>query len=349
MSRLKKYFTDNRERLEKYADYISGIFFFVGFVFDYFTVSSILSPWATYISLAYFLGVAILIYLKELYFRGNVFFDFVISFLLGSYASMVFIYYIRGGDLIVNLPILFAIGAFMFANEFLKKKYRLMVELATFGVTTIFYFIFITPIIMKGVGDRQFYVAISIAFVFLFFYLYFLYRVSKEEKKFKIHYFLTIPILLLGLAFYLKVLPAVPLNLHYSGFYKNISSEIIEGEKYYTYDGKINRNFDVQNFDSSTFLQRVVVPTSSEERLYFYSEIEAPIDFNFNVTHRWQYYNENKKAWQTVSEVTYPVSGGRVGGYRGYTYITNLQKGKYKVSVLVNGDRYIGSSSIVVK
>ncbi|MDQ5957151.1 MAG: hypothetical protein QG614_126 [Patescibacteria group bacterium] len=335
-----------KDYANKYFGILSSIIFFAGFIIDYIFLPAITNVSMIYFSVVYFISLGILIYVKEIFYKNNIFLNFIISFISGSYASFVFVYYIRGGDLLINLPILSVILFFMFANEFIKKKYRLLVELLTYSIITIFYFIFLIPVITRSLSDKEFYLSLLISFIFLYTYLYCIYQISKDDLRIKLHYFLAVPILFLGFCFYFKVLPAVPLSLHYSSFYGQVESEIVEGEKYYIYDNPISRNL---NIFKSYFLRRSAQATDLTNGLYFYSEIEAPIDFNFKITNTWQYYNPNSNSWSIVSEVSYSASGGRKGGYRGYSYINNLKPGKYKVLVLVNDSRYIGSASINVK
>lgn len=356
---MNNFFKNLKIFLREKFEIFSGLFFFIGFALDYFGLPSVLSKVSLYIGFSYFIIIGLLIFVREFFVSNNIskniiikykaFFDISIAILLGSFTSFSMVYYLRGGDIIVNLPILSIILILMFANEFLRKKYRIVTELIAYSISTIFFFIFAIPIILKGVGDREFAIAMIFSFVYLYLYLRLMYSLNKENNKsskrdsglkIKLHNYIILPILLLCVAFYFKLIPAVPLNLHYINFYKNIYSYNEGGKKYYEYEWKINRGFN--------FKRVVSLRDLGGDKIYFYTEIEAPIDFVFRATHKWEYYNESKKVWETVNEVTYDVNGGREGGYRGYTFINNLKKGEYKVSVLINGNRYIGSARIYV-
>ena len=328
----------------KYFGLASAIFFFAGFVWDYFMAPSILEPLAIHLSGGYFLMLTILIYLKEVRLKNNIYFKLFVSFALGFYASLIFIYYIRGGDILVNLPILFILFFFMFANEFVKNKYRKLVELSSFSITTIFYFIFIIPVIVKSLSDMQFYIALFSSFVFLFFYLKFIFDKDEELKRYRLHYYIISPILLLALAFYLKLLPAVPLSLHYSGFYKSINSNLDNaGVRYYDFNSKINRDI------MSLGVRKIKKEDLIDNKVYYYSEVEAPTNLNTIITHTWDKYDEKSSKWVNISKVSYPAVGGREGGYRGYSFINVNSEGKYRVSVIINGSRYIGSAKIIIE
>ena len=68
---------------------------------------------------------------------------------------------------------------------------------------------------------------------------------------------------------------------------------------------------------------------ASGESLSVYSAVFAPIQLRTNIVHNWQRYDENA-GWQTQSIVRFPITGGRDGGYRGYSTKSMPQRGRWR-------------------
>jgi hypothetical protein len=49
-----------------------------------------------------------------------------------------------------------------------------------------------------------------------------------------------------------------------------------------------------------------------------------------------------KRRWVSVSVVSYPINGGRDGGYRGYTVKRHPQDGDWRVDISTGDGRLLG-------
>jgi len=68
----------------------------------------------------------------------------------------------------------------------------------------------------------------------------------------------------------------------------------------------------------------------------------APVHFTMKIVHSWQHYNGKRKRWVPVSVVSYPINGGRDGGYRGYTIKTNPGPGEWRVDISTGDGHLLG-------
>ena len=68
------------------------------------------------------------------------------------------------------------------------------------------------------------------------------------------------------------------------------------------------------------------------ERVYCVSSVFAPRGISADLYHRWEHFDK-KYGWQAVSRIGFGLSGGRQGGFRGYTYKQNIQSGEWRVKV----------------
>jgi hypothetical protein len=84
------------------------------------------------------------------------------------------------------------------------------------------------------------------------------------------------------------------------------------------------------------------------EAVYVYSSVFAPTKLSLTLAHEWQYYDEILGAWKTVNNISFPVSGGRDGGYRGYTMKTNVTSGKWRVNVITSYGAVLGRVAFTV-
>ena len=53
-------------------------------------------------------------------------------------------------------------------------------------------------------------------------------------------------------------------------------------------------------------------------------------------------YNEESNEWENVEDIGYDITGGRDGGFRGYTYKTNVTQGEWEVQVLTEEEQVLG-------
>ncbi|MEK7079713.1 MAG: DUF2914 domain-containing protein, partial [Patescibacteria group bacterium] len=65
--------------------------------------------------------------------------------------------------------------------------------------------------------------------------------------------------------------------------------------------------------------------------------------------HHWEHYNEVTKHWVDEGHITFAISGGRDGGYRGYSEKDNLASGKWRVTVETLEGQVIGRISFHVE
>lgn len=329
--------------------HISAFLFVLGFVLDYFTLPDVTSIAAVYFGGILMLILGSLIYFRELVetekinFKNEIkyvsFLSLLITFLLGSYTSFVFVYYIKGGDIISNIPILLLILGLMISNEFIKNKWRLYVDLITYSLATIFYFIFAVPYVFKSVSLLTFIISLIISNLFLYFYLKEIFKLNINILKYKLHNYLLFPNLVLFLIYVGGTFPAVPLSLKYAGLYKDVKVTRDDTSLTYTLNGTINRNI---------FLN-YVVKKSETNQINFYTELQAPDNLTGTVSHIWEYYSESQKKWIQINEIKYNIYGGRSDGYRGYSKITNLRIGDYRIKVILDGKRLAGEKRFSVE
>jgi hypothetical protein len=91
-----------------------------------------------------------------------------------------------------------------------------------------------------------------------------------------------------------------------------------------------------------------VVHLAPGEPMAVYAAVFAPIKLTTHVTDRWRWFDPAKQKWVTLSQVTYAISGGREGGYRGYTIKRNPKPGQWRVDIKTDDGRLLGRLSFEV-
>jgi len=78
------------------------------------------------------------------------------------------------------------------------------------------------------------------------------------------------------------------------------------------------------------------------DKVFVFSSIFAPTDLKKSIFHRWNWYNTATESWEVIEDIGYDITGGRSGGYRGYTYKSNVKEGEWKVEVLTEEELVLG-------
>jgi hypothetical protein len=76
--------------------------------------------------------------------------------------------------------------------------------------------------------------------------------------------------------------------------------------------------------------------------VYVFSSIFAPTGLKKTMIHRWTWYDDKTNNWELVEDISFDITGGRNGGFRGYTYKNNVKPGLWKVQVLTTEELLLG-------
>lgn len=136
----------------------------------------------------------------------------------------------------------------------------------------------------------------------------------------------------ISLFYFFKLIPPVPLALN-----SGIVAHDIQLE-----NGKYIVSYETDEwyvFWRDHSLEYIHEPN---EKIYVFSSIFAPTALEKTIFHRWKWYNNQTENWELMEDIGYDITGGRDGGYRGYTYKQNLKLGIWKVEVLTEEELVLG-------
>jgi Protein of unknown function (DUF2914) len=337
---------------EKHGKHFLTVTFFAGFAVDVVLLPSISNPLYPYIGIVYMSLVGFGFILREAQThllsigRGSrkivALVTIATSFALGNLLSYVFIYYIRSGDLQTSWPLYVFLLAAIFVNEISFKAHtKILINVWLFFVSIVFYIIFNTPLYYREVSDTVF--VRSIIFGFLICYLYSgLFTLVLYNKKlgFRVYGLAAATPILIAVLYFSNTLPAVPLTLREEGIYSSVKRNTTGN-----YDFEPVKNMPQTLLGIGNKQQVFPKPGQS---LYFYGAVLAPSKVGSSISHTWEKYNLSTKKWEQKEKIEFPIVGGRKEGYRGYSVLTNVQNGRYRVQVKVGGKRVVGQREFLV-
>jgi hypothetical protein len=331
--------------VKKYERTLSAFGMVAGFITDNLMFRRIDLP-NTQVIFAAYLGVAAfsivgLHFLERraregrMYARWRAFFPMATQFALGGLWSAFLVFYSRSAVLTKSWPYLALLTAFFIGNEVLKRYHSRLVF-----TTTLFFFATFTcaivtvPIYTHTIGKFTFLASGGIAVGVLVLFLYLLAMVNRPQfvaARGKITLGVAGVYVLMNVFYFTNTLPPLPLALSRGGVYHavkktgDVYQAVAESAPWYTQFG--------------------VPPTlhvKPGQALYAYSAVFAPIKLSTKVVHRWRRYDPKTGHWITLSTVTFPINGGRDGGYRGYTIKHNIQPGDWRVDINTIDGHLIG-------
>ncbi len=260
---------------------------------------------------------------------------FASQFALGGLWSGFLIFYTRSAVLIASWPFLLVLAAIFIGNEIFKHYHSRLAFTATLLFFGLFSYAIVTvPIFTHTIGVFTFLfsgAAAAGAFAVFLYVLFLFGRSSFVASKWQIVAGAAGVYALINLFWFTGVLPPLPIALARSGVYNMVKHT---GDDYFG-------TAEPQPWYTNA-LAPPVVHVAPGQPLYVYSAVFAPVRFSTQIVHSWQRYNGKARRWIPVSVVTYPINGGRDGGYRGYTIKKHPQDGDWRVDIATADGRLLG-------
>ena len=339
-----------KEKYDRYERHFSSISIVAGFIFDSLTFRRIDHLFEDIRMLSYLAIAAMSITLLSIIEnkregsagsrRGSSRIHssalFALEFVFGGLFSAFFIFYFRSGPIMSSWPFLLIFLAFIIGNELLRERYLLFTfRMAVFFFALFSFCIFFLPILFGTMGPAIFifsgFVSIAVVAVFIYF-LNWLMPKRLAQSKTALKFFIGGLYFLLNILYFANIIPPIPLSLKDVGVF-----HYVERTSTNTYT-VVTEPHPWSDFAKRYEDFHLVVGSP----VYVYSAVFAPTNLTTEIVHAWQFYDENKKSWTTVSEITYPIYGGHDNGYRGYSMKTNVSPGLWRVNIETVRGQVIG-------
>lgn len=320
--------------------------FFAGVSWDNLTLGRIDRLADSLILLAYLLllgGLIVLVNLvekgivrKSFFLKYREWYPLAIQFLLGGLFSAYVIYFRQSASLTKTSLFLLILFILLVANEFLKNRLtNIYFQTALYFLASFSFFIFFLPVITKIINTWMFLAGGVLSLGLVLGMVYLLYRLlalgSREEFR-RVMVLIGSLFLVLNLFYFLNWIPPIPLSLKSGGVYHQVKRV---GDQYQL-QFEHPEWYQIFKNDDDPFHY---VPGDT---VFCFTSVFAPTRLKTEVYHHWQKYSESKGRWETTDRMSFPITGGRDGGYRGYTFKRNASPGEWRIDVETKDGRLLG-------
>jgi hypothetical protein len=342
-----KSFYDNTKK------YHPLIAFFSGFTWDSLTLTRIDLLMDNMLLFIYILLAGLSIYLVTLAEENLIEHPLVLKykdlypnltpFFFGSLFSAYVVYYFQSASLTKNWLFLLFLIILLLSNEFLKDRFaHFQFQISLYYLAAFSFFIFYLPVLFETMNSFLFILSGFISSLFISGLIYLLYLKMRENLKphlKRLGIILASIYILFNLLYFFNIIPPVPLSLKEAGIFHDVQR----------IDNSYNLKFEQGAWYEPFKVSDDLFHHRDGDLVYCYTSIFAPTNLNTKIFHHWQMYDENKDKWITSDRTSYKITGGREGGFRGYTNKRNVQSGQWRVDVETELEQLLGRVSFTIE
>ena len=337
-----------------YERYISPLSLLAGFIADNFILLKRVDVWESEILLFFYLSLAAIgIVLLNAVESGRVrhlrvlaiapILPVVAQFAFGGLFSAFVSLYSRSAAFVGTWIFVAALVVLLLGNERFRKLYvRFSFQISLYFFALFLFLIFFLPVVLHKIGTQMFLLSGLIAILCISLLLLVLSRVSPEiERRERTRSARSIAVIwfVITALYFSNAIPPLPLALKDAGVYHGVT-HLSDG----TY---VTQGENHQWYEAFLPVAATYHALPGEGALVFTS-VFAPTGLSTQILHVWQWYDPVSKAWITRNTLSFTISGGRDGGYRGYSRTFNLTPGKWRVNVVLPSGSVIGRVSFEV-
>ena len=338
--------------------FLPVVFFFAGVTYDTVTLTRIDRLLDNLILLLYLMVLGILIVLKgrtdlqkihgepvttgkaaHVLDRAEPYYPMGIQFLLGGLFSAYTIFYSQSASLTTTAVFFGVLVLLLVGNEFLHDRLSsLKLLISLYALVAFCFFTFFLPV-LTGIMNWIMVVlgaVLSLALALRVLELVYQGQTSRARMELVKAGGPAVAVVAVLIAFYfLNWIPPVPLSLKLGGIYHQVEKV----------DGLYHLTFEKPAWYQ--VMKRSDNPFHGDGPAYCFTAVFAPVDLKTIIYHRWQYRmvtpgRSSKGDFSTTDRIPIRISGGREGGYRGYTIKQHVPPGEWRVDVETEDGRVIG-------
>ena len=336
-----------RKFLTRHQKYSAIIFFIAGFIFDSLTLGRIDRLYDVIMLCLYMTLLTTVLYLYNVVDDGKwkntklgeyeEYLPLAIQFFFGGLSSAYVIYFSRSVSLSKTMSFFIILIVLFFANEYLKKRIsNKYLQFSVYFFISFTFFVFMIPVFIKEMNTGIFIVSGAVSLVCTLILIVFIYIISPSTRL-EVHLGKIIGLILsiygvINLFYFLNLIPPVPLAMetglvaHNIGIRNNKYVVSYETDEWYVFWRDYRHKFILQ----------------PDGTVYVFSSIFAPTDLEKSILHRWKWFDRNTGSWEIMDNIGYEITGGRDGGYRGYTFKNNVKPGRWQIEVITEEGLVLG-------
>lgn len=267
----------------------------------------------------------------------------VMQFAFGGLFSGYLSLYSRSAAYALSWIFIIVLAALLLGNERFTRLYvRFTFQISLLFATLFSFLIFFLPVIFHRIDPAMFVgsgvTSLVIIALFLWFLAFFIPEIRVQLPKVAVS--IASIFVVFNVLYFFNVIPPLPLALKDAGVYHEVSRDaagnyILEAEPLPWYE---------EFFRYNTIFHR-----AGAGPVYVWTAIFAPTALSITVLDQWQRYDDASRSWQTVATLPFYITGGRDGGYRGYTLLTDPPAGAWRVNVITQYGALIGQVSFTLE
>ncbi len=341
-----------RELYDRYEKLLMPTMLVGGFLLDYITFANIEIRTTLAILFAqwFLAGSAILFIhfydeqklpISALLNYMRLFAPLLLQFTFGALLGSSLIFYWFSGAFSVSWPLFGMVVLLMIFNErFRDYLEKLWVQVSVYFFCTISLVSLALPFLLASLSAWLFVLASLGSLVLFLLDVHFLSKWLENLRQQKKNIIVSIfcITIIMNLLYFTNIIPPIPLALRDAGVYHNL----------YLSGGKYVMKSESENFFKTAIFGQTIYAKPGE-KIYLYTAIFAPAKLQTTIVHRWQYYDEIKKEWIDKGKLSFIINGGRKDGYKGYSWLSNLAEGKWRVYVQNERGQVLGVVRFSVK
>jgi hypothetical protein len=329
---LKSRALDFYHRHEKYA----GLAIFgAGFVWDSLTMTRVDNPIDNIILLFYLVIIGFMIVQTLRRQRGAApvkwlrklepYFLSAMQFCFGGLFSSYVIFYFKSASWTKTQFFFLLLVCLWIGNEFLHERLQNAELLSALYCFCLLSFLaFFLPVVLERISTWIFLLAgfLSLAISLFVFSLGLLSRPSGGMSQMRpVAGWILSTFFVVNALYFSNLIPPVPLALKSAGIYHHVA--------------RTSKGYAVKYVSPPFYMfwRKGDDPFyfSPGETVFCYTAIFAPRGIRVPVRHVWSY--KSAKGWLRTDQIGFQISGGRDGGYRGFTGKTGILLGEWRVEV----------------
>jgi hypothetical protein len=267
-------------------------------------------------------------------------FPWAMQFCFGGLFSSYVVFYFKSASWTRTQVFFLVLVFLLIANEFLQNSLRKPKLLAILYSFCLFSFLaFFLPVVLATVDERIFLLAGLLSLVISLFVFFMGLSVPHDGWKHRmapIAAWIGAIVLAVNILYFANLIPPVPLALKSAGIYH----KVVKTPAGYLVEYVPPSLFRFwRKCDSPFYL-------SPGEKIYCYTAIFAPGKVRVPVGHVWS--RKTPDGWVQTDRIGFEISGGRAGGYRGYTAKHGVTPGRWRVEVETIRGQILGKINIEV-
>lgn len=260
--------------------------------------------------------------------------DLALQFFFGGLFSALFIFYFLSSSYLPGLFLVLGLAALLTANEFLQGHYRrFTLSWTLFATCAILFLNFALPHLFRSVHFIWFYISTALGYGLVVL----LKRASpKAQGTLRPAAGVAVGLVVLYL---FNGIPPVPL----------VKKQLVICHGLEKAEGRYSARIEQPPIWAPWRNTDRHVHQQAGEKIFCYTSVFLPPGISTTLYHVWQHRDPKSDKWVTWSRIGFPVRGGRMDGYRGFTFKRNLAPGRWQVRVETESGRVLGLNRFTVE